>query len=410
MRPRSTARLYNTAGRLWLTAAGLSLLLPARERLGWWLPLHLVLAGAISIAVSGAMQNFASTLTATPTPRLELVLAQFTLVNLGAALLALGRPSGHPGVVAVGGTLFLLGIALLGWFVVAARRRSLHRRHMLPLVLYQGAVVAVLIGGTLGALIGSGAVRDGGLYAALRRTHMTLNVLGWISLTISGTLITLLPTVLRIRMPVWQGRATGALLAGGVTGLSAGFALRVEPLAAAGGLLYAAGASGIAWMVARVLRTPRKWPVPAVARHLLVAVVWWLAGAFALAVAVVRGTEQFDLFRQPFLVMFVGGWATQTLLGAWLYLLPMGKPGHPDERRGFLTAMELGGRLQLVALNAGFLLMLLRSGGWVPDGAGMAGVGLALAGGGIALSKAWLYAPMSRRSEASERTKAIWGG
>ncbi len=45
MRPRTTARLYSIAARGWMTAAGLALLLPARDRLSIWLPLHLALAG-----------------------------------------------------------------------------------------------------------------------------------------------------------------------------------------------------------------------------------------------------------------------------------------------------------------------------------------------------------------------------
>jgi hypothetical protein len=60
--------LYQTAARVWLTAAALSLLLPPADRLVLWLPLHLALAGAISVAISGAMQTFALALTATPSP------------------------------------------------------------------------------------------------------------------------------------------------------------------------------------------------------------------------------------------------------------------------------------------------------------------------------------------------------
>ena len=58
----------------------------------------------------------------------------------------------------------------------------------------------MLVGGTLGALMGSRTVSIAG-YAQVRHAHLTANVLGWASLTVVGTLITLLPTALRVRMP-----------------------------------------------------------------------------------------------------------------------------------------------------------------------------------------------------------------
>ena len=50
--------LSQTTARAWLTAAPLSLALPLRWRQGLWRPPHLMLAGAISTATSGAMRTF----------------------------------------------------------------------------------------------------------------------------------------------------------------------------------------------------------------------------------------------------------------------------------------------------------------------------------------------------------------
>ncbi|HET9724398.1 MAG TPA: hypothetical protein VFR44_11240, partial [Actinomycetota bacterium] len=146
MRPRATTKLYMLAARAWLTLAGLSLLLPESDRVGVWLPLHLAMAGAVSTAISGAMQNFAVALTATPAPPQPVVITQFVLVTVGAGAIALERVLGHELGVAVGGSLFLLGIALLGWIVLRAQRRSLHRRHALPISMYAIAVAALLVG------------------------------------------------------------------------------------------------------------------------------------------------------------------------------------------------------------------------------------------------------------------------
>jgi nitrite reductase (NO-forming) len=396
------------AARAWLTLAALSLLLPEADRIGVWLPLHLALAGAVSTAISGAMQNFVLALTASPTPPEPVVVAQFVLVTAGAAVIALERILGHELGVALGGMLFLLGMVLLGWIVLRARRRSLHKRHALPLTMYAAAIVAILVGGTFGAVVGGGAV-EGETWLGLRQAHMTVNVLGWVSLTIAGTLVTFLPTVLRIRMPTWHGWATVGLLVGGLAAIATGIAIRIEPLAGLGGVTYAAGALGVAWLVAKVLRTPRTWPVPVAAKHLLLAVVWFEVGALALAVALVRGLDAFSGFREPFLAIFVLGWAIQTLLGAWLYLLPMARPGHPDERRRQLAAIELGGAVQLLALNAGVLLLAFAGAGWASGTAGAIGAGLALGGGGLALLKAWTFAGLARLPALTRRHLEVWG-
>ncbi len=410
MRPRVVARLYHVASRAWLTAAGLALLLPARDRLGIWLPLHLTLAGAVSVAISGSMQGFASALTATPAPPVWAVVAQWAFVNVGVALIGLGYPSGHPAILAFGGASFLCGMAVLAWMVARAWRRGLNRRHVLPMVMYGCALLAILSGGTLGALIGSGAVHDAVLWVALRRAHMTVNVLGWVSLTISGTLVTLLPTVLRIRMPSWHGGATATFLVGGLAMVASGLGLSSPPVAAVGGVAYALGALGLVWMVGLAITSPRRWPVPVSAKHLVLAVCWFAFGAVALSVALVRGTASFDAFRGLFLVAFVGGWIVQTLLGAWLYLLPMARPGHPDERRRLLSAIEFGGLLQIGALDGGLVLMALRAGGLLPDVWGAIGTGLALGGAALALVKAWAFPLLARAPVLSARQLEVWGG
>ncbi|HXF74444.1 MAG TPA: hypothetical protein VNO79_17815, partial [Actinomycetota bacterium] len=300
MRPRVTNRLYQTAARLWLTAAAAALLLPPGVRLGWWLPLHLAMAGAVAAAISGAMQTFASALTATPPPPAASVVAQFALVNAGALGVTVGMVAGAPALVAIGGAAFVAAMALLGWMVVRARRRSLHLRHRLPVAGYVFACASVVAGGTLGALVGSGAAAPE-VRGALALAHPVLNVLGFAGGTILATLVTLLPTVLRVRMPAWHGGATGVLYGTGVAAAAAGLALRSRPVAAAGGAALVGAAIGVGWLVRRVLATPRRWPVPLAAKHLVAGVGWFLGGTLALAWALTRGPAGYAAFRPIFL-------------------------------------------------------------------------------------------------------------
>jgi nitrite reductase (NO-forming) len=409
VRPRPVMRAYQGVARAWLSAAALSLLLPESSRLGVWLPLHLAVAGAVSTAIGGAMQTFAAALTATASPPQAAVWTQLAAVTAGAGLIAVGYPSGHPALVAVGGTSFVLGMALLGWFVLRAWARALNRRHAVATWTYLGAVSCVLAGGGIGALLGSGSIHDPGLWLRLRSAHMALNVLGFASGTIVATLVTLLPTVLRVQMPRWHAAWTSGSLLAGAALLAAGFASSSEVLGAAGALLVVGAAGGTALLVARVLSTPRTWPAPLAAKHMVAGVAWFAIGSVALAVAVARGEASFLAFREPFLAVFVCGWVLQVLLGAWLYLLPMARPGHPDERRRQLSAVELGGTAQVLGLNAGVALLALRAAGWVPSAAGAVGAGLALGAGGVALLKAWIFPTLGRARAFTRRERAVWG-
>jgi nitrite reductase (NO-forming) len=403
---RSTLRTYQTAARIWLTAALAALLLPQEVRLGVWLPLHLALAGAVSVAIAGAMQNFALTLSAAPDAAAGIVWTQFASANLGALFIAIGYPTETGWLVGLGGGLFVLATGILGWLVTRARRVGLNRRHALPFAMYGAAIVAVLAGGLLGAVIGSRVVDDPQVWLELRRVHLTLNVLGWASLTIAGTLVTFLPTVLRIRMPVWHGATTGTLLVVGVAAAAVGLGFDLRSAAIAGALAYALGALGLAWMATKAFRMPRSWPVPVAAKHLVCGLGWFVVGALVLPWML--GDELVGS-REPFLAMFVCGWVLQTLLGAWQYLLPMARPGHPDERRAWLAAIEVGGTAQVVALNVGVALLALGGAGVLPASAARAGAILALAGAIVALGKAWAFPELGRVPALVRRHGGTWG-
>ncbi|MEO8476239.1 MAG: hypothetical protein ABI572_04185 [Actinomycetota bacterium] len=407
MRPRATTALYQTAARVWLTLAALSFLVPLRWRLGLWLPLHLTLAGAVSTAISGAMQNFMLSLTASPDPPRRVVWAQFGLITAGAALIAVGMPTTTAWLTGLGGAAFVAAMVALGWMLRRAWRRALNIRHPVPLFAYAAAISFVLLGGTFGALMGSRAV-TGAFYVQMKHAHMTANVLGFTSLTVVGTLITLLPTVLRVRMPQRRERLVVGLLTGGVVLQLAGWLADLTPVLATGGVVFAAGALGFMGFVAAVLRTDRTWAIPTAAFHMLAGFAWFVAGSVGLAIALVDGAAGFDRYREVFLSAFVGGWLVQVLLGAWSYLLPMARPGHPSERRRWLWVFERAAPAQVALLNAGLGLLVAVSAGWLGPGLGRLGAVLAFTGGGLALAKVWLFA-VADWPVSTERARAVWG-
>jgi nitrite reductase (NO-forming) len=413
MRPRSQSILYNGAAAGWLALAAASLLLPNRTRLGLWLPLHLAVVGAVSTAIAGNMQVFAVALSGAPEPRRPIVLAQFAALTAGVATMAFGYPGGHPAATAAGGTLVMASALLLAWLIAAARRRGVNPRHGAVTASYLAAIGFLVVGGTIGAVLGSGAVSDPQTYEALRRVHLAVNVLGWVSVTIAATMVTLLPTVLRTRMAAWSARATLAPMIGGLVVFTTGLGLRMSALAAAGAAVYAAGVAGIVGMAIRVIRGVRgRVPtrearagtvpgrgvaIPASARHMMFGLAWFACLQPPMVVAVARGGEAFDRFLPLYLVGFVLGWVVQVLLGAWLHLVPTSRAMHPDDRRRVFAFVDRGSMIHVSAMNVGLALMALRATGMVPVWMGAAGTAVALAGGGVSFVKVWGF-PLVVRS------------
>jgi nitrite reductase (NO-forming) len=311
--------------------------------------------------------------------------------------------------MAAGGTAWVGAMAILAWMLWTSWRVAVNRRHALPMAAYGAAVAFAILGGTLGALMGSG-VATGEWYVHFKRAHMTVNVLGFASLTVVGTLVTLLPTALRVRMPPWRGQIALALFAGGLLLQLVGWDLDSAVVLGAGGAAYAAGAMGLAWLVVSVLRVERQWKIPVAAMHMMSAAAWFVFGSVALSFALAHGPSGFDAFRPVFLVTFVGGWLVQVLLGAWSYLLPMSRPGHPDARRRSLAAFEIAAFAQVILLNAGLVLMAGRGAGWASEAVGDAGIVLTFVGAGLALTKAWVFQWLRYGPVETERAKAVWGG
>ena len=275
------------------------------------------------------------------------------------------------------------------------------------MVLYALAVSSVMVGGAIGAVLGAGAVSEGFRFEDSRLAHLSLNVLGWASLTIVATLTTLLPTVLRIRMQPWNAAVSGGCLVGGLVLLATGLVTTWTPVAATGcGPLLGGGSAGRVAGGAGA-RATRKWPAPAAAKHMIVAVAWFVFGTSALAWAALRGSVQ--AFVPVFEVSLVCGWVLQILLGSWLYLLPMARPGRPDDRRRWLTAVDIGATAEVAVLNAGLILVTLAAGNRVPAGLGLAGAAASLAVAGFILAKSWAYPAMAGMPSIARRSQRIRG-
>ena len=388
---RSTASaIAQTLARAWVVAAAASLLLPVRDRLEWWLPIHLALAGGAATAIAGAVPDFTAALTAGR--RRTCAWAPIALFSAGAALIAVGLPTGHDALIAAGGAAFSAGALALAALVWVTWRRAINRRHAPVVALYGFAALCPVAGAAIGALLGTGAIHDAATYLALQRAHVALNLAGFLCLTIVATSVLLTPTVLRVRAPAWRVGASLLACATGLVVAVAGLALGVRILGAIGAAAYTIGALLVLDGALRALRRRPTRPERAAGAHLILSLAWLSIGGVLATIAVSVGSDR--LFVTVVVVLALGT-VLQALVGAWSHLTPMAAPGGPEIHRALLARADLGALWQVIAFNGGVAIVLAATLGLPGSTVGLA---LTIAATLFAIAKGSVVPPRVARS------------
>ena len=395
---------HNLTARLWATAALLSVPFAPLIGLGWWFPVHLALLGAASQAIVGGQLMFSTTLGLARGPSRTTVLSQLALLNSGAALVVGGRVWGSDIALGIGATLFLIGIAWAAVLVDRQWRDSPNRRFAVTGSFYRLAATSVLLGASMGVALALGWFDDPGSHAAHRSVHMAFNVLGWAGLSIVGTAITLLPTIMHVRAaPLGSVRATPWLMFGGLLVVATGATTDIGMVTAVGFAGLVAGLVTFGLYLKRIATIPRRRRIPTAALHLMASVGWM--SVVAVLSVLFSATEDHAAIRDVLVVGGAAGTIVQALLGAWSFLLPSTRPPIPERRRRELVAMELGGRPQVVVYNAGIALVLVGLLAGAPTS--LIGIWLAWVAAAVALAKTWTF-PLLAKLPAVERASALW--
>lgn len=366
---RITLAAIVVAGGYVVLAGAASLLSPTV-----WLPLHLLLAGAAGTAICGVLPFFAAALSAGPPPDVRVRAIALSLVSgggLAIASRALDAPAWLP---ILGGSAFVLGIGITAVMAVRAGTSGLATRRPIVTLAYVVALLDVMVGGSLAIfmLLGNPSVTGG--WERLRPAHAWLNVIGFVSLVITGTLLHLLPTVAgtRIvigrpgRIAVW-GLVAGppliaaGLLAAGLTGAQAVGDLLVR----LGSLVTLAAAMALSMEVGGIVGRRGRWTSdPGWHRlatgSLAAGVAWYVVGvSVAAGQALVSGATPGAWHTELVAFPLGAGWILQVIVGAATHLIPAIGPGGPAGhavRRGVLGR---GASVRLAALNAGVAALWL---------------------------------------------------
>ena len=381
-----------------LVAALVSLAVPAAARLGSWLPLHLVLAGAVGTAIAAMLPFFVAALSVAPPAGAWLRMGSLVLVAGGATAGVLGRlpaAAGAEGLAVAGAAAYVAGMAAVGLAAVLPLRRASGSRRPLTELAYLIALLDVMAGVSLVAVFLAADPGVTGHWASLRVAHAWLNVLGFVTLVVAGTLVHFAPTVAGSRIRRRRsGVAAVVLLAAAAPAVAIGYA--AGPGGAAGLLVQlGAGAAiaGAAALVAHGLQARRDragWTTDLdwhrfTGGSLLLAPAWLLVGAVIAAAGILEyGADpqgwRLDRVGAPLVLGFV----VQVLLGSMSHLLPAVGPGTPEAHATQRRSLGRGASARLAAWNAGVAILTIGLVGG--QGAlGLAGLGLALASGAATL-------------------------
>ncbi len=327
-----------------------------------WLPVHLLLLGAVSNAILIWSRHFADALLRLPEdPNRRREALRLALFNAGALAVVAGMLSDNAGTVLVGATVVAL---VAGWHAVVLMvrmRRALPSRFGTTLRFYVVAAALLPVGVALGVAMAPDNLGEA-THARVALAHVVINLLGWMGLTVVGTLVTLWPTMLHTRVADGAERAARRALPILLIGLlvaSTGALAGNRPAAAAGILAYLCG---LAVVGMPLIAETRSRPPTTYATSTVLAAQCWLVGsvsALSIIVAVAPSWQQAadvaDRLAAPFLI----GFAAQVLLGALSYLVPVVLGGGPAVSRATSTALDMAGTLRLAVINGGLVIAAL---------------------------------------------------
>lgn len=347
---------------IWLIVLVLTTLIHRELPAPRWLMIHLMLLGAISHAILVWSQYFAFALLRTqggPRDR--------STQNYRLLLLNIGTLGVFGGVLANLWLLTAVGAALIcaaaiwhGFSLFIRMRQALPSRFGATVKYYIFAAAFLPVGAVLGAILAAGSAFPG--YQQTTLSHAFLNLLGWVGLTVAGTLVTLWPTMLRTKIAdqaAQNSQRALPVLAGSAVVAALGAGFNMLPIAVIGLLGYIVGLGFMAGSFIQVARN--KPPKTFSTLSVLASVCWWIGCLVAMVVLLVSTGDMNTAYAgfRSVVPYVVAGFAAQVLLGALSYLIPVVLGGGPRPVRAATTVFDRGAVLRVVTANLALLVCVL---------------------------------------------------
>lgn len=350
----------NAPAVVWLVALVVVVLFHRNIPVSGWLMVHLLLLGAATNSILVWSWHFAQALLRGPTPNNRAMAARLIGLNVAVVLVVVSMVANVWLLTLIGSIGVGLAVALHAVALGRRARTALPSRFGPTVWFYVAACLLLPVGAGVGAALAAGPA--GELHVRLLLAHMSVNVLGFVGLAVLGTLMTLLPTMLRTR--VADGAETvarhGAIpLLAGVLLIAAGAGAGAVFLCALGLLIYLGGVVYICVPLAKVVRS--KPPTTFAPLSALAALIWLLVGLVWLLVLTLSSDGWDSLHRgiETVVPVFAAGFVAQVLGAALTYLLPVVLGGGPTALKHRTAALEKAGWFRVTLTNVALLVSLL---------------------------------------------------
>lgn len=355
----------------WLASAAVVAVLHRQIAVADWLMVHMLGLGALTNAILIWSSHFAQTVRRRPLPGgrgPELV--RLVAANVGALTVITGMVTSRWPVILVGGVVVASAVFWHGWVIASmARGRSMLLAGGFGwMTRYYVASALALTGGVGAGITMANESVGADLAARAYVTHTVLMLLGWIGLTVVGTLITLWPTLVRSQITTRAkqlGKAALWVLSAGLLLVVAAAVFDLRTLVAAGLAVYTAGLMMAFTPHALLMRgnpaiSFASLSVGAAGIWLVGTVAWWAgnvltAGSWAEAQIRTAGA----LF--PLLV----GVGAQVLLGSLSHLVPVVLGGGPRGAAAAIQVVNRAGDARLIMSNLALLGFVFWRASWV---------------------------------------------
>lgn len=326
-----------------------------------WLVVHLFLLGSVTNCIVTWTEHFTITLLRVPQPSRRQSAWRLVALNLAVIASLVGVSLANSALIIVGAGSLMLVIAIHSYNLYRLSNRALQNRFAETVRFYLAGAACLLIGIVLGVL--SAFQREGStLRDSLHVAHIHANLLGWVGVTVMGTLFTFWPTVLRTKMVdgvMKSAKRSLPFLLSGISVAAIALAMDQRLLALFGMLLYASGIAVVALPFTRTWR--QKAPYDLATFAIFFAALWLSLGVLSDIVALTLLTDLgdyvswVDRFIPAFLIGFVG----QILLGALTFLVPVILGGGPAAVRKHIERLSVVWQARLIIFNIGAAFTIL---------------------------------------------------
>jgi nitrite reductase (NO-forming) len=328
-----------------------------------WLTVHLLLLGAVTNAIVTWSDHFVSALLWAPSQNRVRQMKIISFLNIGIVGVLISVSRHLQWVVIISATLIAVVIAFYLRGMATLIRRSLNQRFKGVIAFYQFAGLLIIVGIFLGVLDSSKSDRDI-WQPRITLAHLHTNLLGWVGLTIIGTLVTLWPTVLRTQMhpdAISRAKLGLKLLMIGICGAIVGSLFDQPWILGSSILLYLGGAIVALYPAAVLMR--RRIPDRSSSWMILsgvLGIALLLVGDFWLVI-VERTPAKILTAIEAHLLLIFTLWLLPILLGALTYLLPVVLGRGPTGNRKLEVLLNFGWKWRIFLLPLSSALQFLPS-------------------------------------------------